>query len=75
MGYIETMTTKAEKKLIKDNERRIERAFYKTCSGIQVGIFDLSKIMKRGHELLASGVDEEGLEAGIRAFVETIRKN
>ena len=72
-------------------DQRIERAYYASCSGIQVDIMDIGKIFDAGRQAVAQmdigkifdagrqavaqGVDDAALTAAIRAFVETIRKN
>ena len=63
------------KKELKARDKRIERAYYKTCSGIQINIFDISKVFKAGHAALDAGADEAGLEKAIFEFVQTIRQN
>ena len=72
------MTTKA-KKLTKKQEkaldRRVEQAYYATCSGVQINIMDIGKVFSTGREALAGGADEEGLRKAIVEFVETIRHN
>lgn len=59
----------------KADESRIEKAFYATCSGIQIGIMDLGKVYDAGHKAIAQGVNDEQLGQHVRAFVETIRHN
>lgn len=68
-------TKKKTKRQIKAERNRIEQAYYATCSGIQINIFDIGKVFDHGHKLLDEGADETKLREGIRAFVETIRQN
>ena len=62
-------------------DTRIEQAYYRSCSGIQIGIMDIPKVYDHARIYLRlntlGGVapTDEDLEAVIRAFVETIRKN
>jgi hypothetical protein len=66
------MQTRAQKMAEKRLDKQVEVAFRKTCSGVQVSVWDLAKIMKVGREAIEKGQD---LEATIKAFVETIRHN
>ena len=59
----------------KANEKRVEQAFYTSCSGVQVNIMDLSKITREGLRLIETGADDEHLANGVRTYVDTIRKN
>jgi hypothetical protein len=56
-------------------DKRVEAAYYRTCSGIQINIMDIGKVFAVGRDALAKGVDEPGLEHVIREFVDTIRHN
>lgn len=56
-------------------EKRIERIYYATCSGVQIGIMDIGKVFAAGRAAVAEGVDDTVLGERIVAFVETIRKN
>jgi len=54
---------------------RIDAAYNKTCSGVQINMMDILKVAKVGYKLLSEGADDAKLEEGIKAFVETIRVN
>lgn len=56
-------------------DQRIERAYGRTCSGVQVSVLDIGKVFVAGRAALASGADEAALEAAIVAVVATIRLN
>jgi hypothetical protein len=57
-------------------DKRIERLYYKTCSGIQISIWDMSKIMDVGRSaLIDNDLTDEQLGTIIRNYVETIRRN
>lgn len=66
------ISAKAQKAI---DEKRIERAYQTTCSGIQVNVMDLSKISRVGEAAILEGVDDVVLGQRIRDFVETIRQN
>ena len=59
----------------KKGNKKISEAYYKTCSGIAISVMDMGKVVRHGEQLLAEGADTAALETGIRAFVETIRKD
>jgi hypothetical protein len=64
--------TKAQQKR---DDARITKAYNAGCSGIEISIMDMGKISAVGRTAIAEGADDAGLQAKIRAFVETIRKN
>lgn len=67
--------TKKQKKQKKQIDRRVELAYYATCTGVQISILDIPKVFAAGRKAVAEGVDEDGLKTAIIEFVETIRKN
>jgi hypothetical protein len=70
-GNMATLTKRQQKKI----DRRVEVAYYATCSGIQINIMDIGRVFAVGREALRDGADEELLRSTIRKFVEQIRKN
>lgn len=66
--------TKRERML---QDKRIERLYYKNCSGVQVSILDIPKVFDAGFKAIAAdpAITDEALGAAIVAFVNTIRKN
>jgi len=63
------------KKETRAAEARVSKAYYATCSGIQIDMMDICKVFEVGMAAVAGGVDDTVLGETIRAFVETIRKN
>lgn len=61
--------------LTKAIDKRVEAAYYATCSGIQVNIMDIPKVFAEGRKAVAEGLDQDALAARILAFVQTIRQN
>lgn len=70
-----TRTRKSRKPTKKQIDARVERAYYDTCSGIQIDIMDIGKVFQAGRNAIKDGVDDETLRKVIRNFVESIRKN
>jgi hypothetical protein len=58
-------------------DSRIERLYYKHCSGVQVDIMDIGKIFKAGRDAMTENpaIDDAALAQRIVSFVQTIRKN
>lgn len=63
------------KKRNKQIERRIEVAYGKSCSGIQIDILDIPKVFAVGERLIESGADDDELAKRLRDFVDLIRFN
>lgn len=66
---------RAATKKLKEDEKRVSAIYKQRCSGIQIDIFDMSKIMRVGIEAVAEGLDDQAVGDKIRAFVESIRRN
>jgi hypothetical protein len=64
--------TKVQQKKV---DARIAKAYHAGCSGIEISIMDMGKISAVGRAAITEGADDAVLQARIRAFVETIRKN
>lgn len=63
------------KRQLKAAEARVDRAYMRICSGVQINIMDIGKVFKVGMAAIAAGADETALETAIVNFVQTIRKN
>jgi hypothetical protein len=69
-----TGKTMAKKKSKADEalDKEISHVYAQACSGIQISIWDISKVFDVARKARAEGKD---MTAAIVAFVETIRKN
>jgi len=65
------MASKSDKVI----DNAVSHAYAVSCSGIQVSIWDLTKIHEEGKKAYLAGKRDGDLEIAIREFVETIRKN
>lgn len=52
-------------------DNRIEEIFRRRCSGLQIGVLDISKIFKAGREAHAAGQD---VEAAVVAKTLEVRR-
>lgn len=68
------MARKLTKKAI---EKRIERAYYAGCSGIQINIMDIPRVFRAAELLFVSTPDisDAELTGAVRAIVEGIVNN
>jgi alpha-D-ribose 1-methylphosphonate 5-phosphate C-P lyase len=66
-----TKQTKAQKLA----DKRINSAYCRHCSGIQINVLDIGKVFKEGQRLIDDGADDAALGAGLRAFTLTIAHN
>jgi len=62
---------------VKAAEKRTEKAYYKSCSGIQISVMDIGKVFKAGREAIFANpaISEDELQKVVFDFVQTIRKN
>lgn len=66
---------KMTKKQQAANSARINKAYGIACHGIQISIWDMSKVMDVGLKSIADGDDDDALKKKLREFVNTIAKN
>lgn len=66
---------KLSAKIGKAADARINTAYCRNCSGIQIDIMDIGGVFAEGRRLIAAGADDTALAEGIVAFVQTIRRN
>lgn len=67
--------TKAERearKLEKQQDDMIAKAYGESCNGIQIPILKTPMVFAEAKRALAGGADFEALKARIRAYVDTI---
>lgn len=56
-------------------DRRVEHAFYRVGTGVQIGVMDLPQIMAAGRKAVAAGVDDAALDEAVRAAVAQFAVN
>lgn len=63
---------KKQTKIEKAIDKRIERAYYATCSGIPINVMDISKVFKHGAAQVAAGATDLELQISLLDFVRGI---
>ena len=55
-------------------EKRVERAYYAGCSGVQINIMDISKVFKAGVAAIVAQpeISDADLTVKVRAIVDAI---
>ena len=71
-GMATTKEQRAAKRLAKEQDDLINKAYMATCSNIQIPMMKIPSIFVEGRKALAEGVDFEALKARVRAYVDTI---
>lgn len=61
-----------EKKAIKADDERINRAFESACGGIVIKIMDIPDVFAYAREVIAQGADDAELQARLHWFVNNI---
>jgi len=64
--------TKSESKKL---DSRISRIYGQVCSGVQIDVMAIGKVMQVGRDAALKGGDDSQVGAAIASYVETIRKN
>jgi hypothetical protein len=75
---VQGLRAKARERKVKERvDQRIERLYYKHCSGIQINIMDMGRVFEAGHAAIAAdhAINDEVLGEIILDFVQTIRRN
>lgn len=68
--------TRAEKIAANKLDARVTRLYGERCSGIQIGIMEISKVFDAGKKAAAQfGDDDKAVGDAIYNFVQTIRHN
>lgn len=66
---------KVTKKQLALNEKRVNRLYAESCSGIQISIWSLGTIMKAGMDALNAGDSDDEIKRKIRACVDAIQED
>jgi len=66
---------RAKKREQEKIDKRVERVYYATCSGVQIDIMDIPKVFAVGRKAIEAGADDDELALAICKYVATIRKN
>lgn len=77
MGALPERDSMAARKTKADKaaDARINAAYREVGNGIQIDIFDITKVFKVGAAAIAAGADDDTLKATLAGYLETIRKN
>jgi hypothetical protein len=54
--------------------KRVEKAYYATCNGIQIYIMDIGKLLASGRDYLVANPDCTDIQLGehVRSYVESL---
>lgn len=64
---------KKSNKQISDNlDRRVEKIYYKHCSGLQLSIMKFRDVLRHGREAMLAGDPEEVVGEKLKTFVQSL---
>ena len=64
-----------QSKVDREIDKRVEQAYYKTCSGVQINMMNIPKVFDFGRKkVLEDRLDDEALGLSIRAYVDVLNR-